>query len=36
MLTEAGFDVEPFRGSYCRVTAIDAAGRRAWGNPLWP
>jgi hypothetical protein len=35
-LTEASFDVEPFRGSYCRVTAIDAAGRRAWGNPVWP
>jgi hypothetical protein len=35
-LTEASFDVEPFRGSYCRVTAIDAAGRRAWANPLWP
>jgi hypothetical protein len=35
-LTEASFDVEPFRGSYCRVTAIDGAGRRAWANPLWP
>lgn len=35
-LTEAAFDAEPFRGSYCRVTAIDAAGRRAWANPLWP
>jgi hypothetical protein len=35
-LTQAGFDVEPFRGSYCRVTAIDAAGRRAWANPVWP
>ena len=35
-LTEASFELEPFRGSYCRVTAIDAAGRRAWGNPLWP
>ena len=35
-LTQATFDLEPFRGSYCRVTAIDAAGRRAWSNPVWP
>jgi hypothetical protein len=35
-LREASFDLEPFRGSYCRLTAIDAAGRRAWSNPLWP
>jgi hypothetical protein len=35
-LREASFDLEPFRGSYCRVTAIDAAGRRAWANPVWP
>jgi hypothetical protein len=35
-VTEATFDLEPFRGSYCRVTVIDAAGRRAWSNPVWP
>jgi predicted metal-dependent phosphoesterase TrpH len=35
-LREAAFDLTPFRGSYCRVTVIDAAGRRAWSNPVWP
>ncbi len=35
-ITEAEFDLEPFHGSYCRVTVVDAAGRRAWGNPIWP
>ncbi|HEX6709588.1 MAG TPA: hypothetical protein VF068_04590 [Rubrobacter sp.] len=35
-ITEAVFDLTPFRGSYCRVTVVDAQGRRAWGNPLWP
>jgi hypothetical protein len=35
-ITEARFELEPFRGSYCRVTASDAAGRRAWSNPVWP
>jgi hypothetical protein len=35
-LVEAEFDLAPFRGSYCRVTVVDAAGRRAWSNPIWP
>jgi hypothetical protein len=35
-ITEAEFDLAPFRGSYCRVTVVDAAGRRAWSNPIWP
>lgn len=35
-ITEAGFDLAPFRGSYCRVTVVDASGRRAWSNPIWP
>jgi histidinol phosphatase-like PHP family hydrolase len=35
-LVQAEFDLAPFRGSYCRVTVVDSAGRRAWGNPLWP
>jgi hypothetical protein len=35
-ITEAGFDLSPFRGSYCRVTVVDQAGRRAWSNPIWP
>ncbi|MEO0385999.1 MAG: CehA/McbA family metallohydrolase [Pseudomonadota bacterium] len=35
-LTTARLSLEPFRGSWCRVVVIDAAGRRAWSNPLWP
>jgi hypothetical protein len=35
-LTEAAFDVSDFRGSFCRVTVVDADGRRAWSNPIWP
>ena len=35
-VSEAEFDLTPFRGSYCRVTVVDAAGRRAWSNPIWP
>jgi hypothetical protein len=35
-ITEAEFDLAPFRGSYCRVTVVDPAGRQAWGNPIWP
>jgi predicted metal-dependent phosphoesterase TrpH len=35
-ITEAEFDLAPFRGSFCRVTVVDAMGRRAWGNPIWP
>jgi histidinol phosphatase-like PHP family hydrolase len=32
---EASFDVEPFAGSYLRVTVVDEVGRRAWSNPIW-
>jgi hypothetical protein len=35
-ITTAEFDLGPFRGSYCRVTVVDIAGRRAWSNPIWP
>src|SRR5215210_948966 len=35
-VVEAEFDLRPFRGSYCRVTVVDPAGRRAWSNPIWP
>ena len=35
-ITEAEFDLAPFRGSYRRVTVVDPAGRRAWSNPIWP
>jgi hypothetical protein len=36
LITEAEFDLTPFRSSYCRVTVVDAVGKRAWGNPIWP
>jgi hypothetical protein len=35
-IMEAEFDLAPFRGSYCRVTVVDQAGRRTWSNPIWP
>jgi hypothetical protein len=35
-ISEAEFDLAPFRGSYCRVTVVDQAGRQAWSNPIWP
>lgn len=35
-IVEAEFDLAPFRGSYCRITVVDTAGRLAWGNPVWP
>ncbi len=35
-ISGADFDLTPFRGTYCRVTVVDAAGRRAWSNPIWP
>jgi hypothetical protein len=35
-VTEAHFDISPFRGSYCRVTVVDTEGKRAWSNPIWP
>jgi hypothetical protein len=35
-IKDAEFDVAPFRGSYCRITMVDVAVRRAWGNPIWP
>jgi hypothetical protein len=34
-LTEATFDVAGFAGAYCRLTVIDADGKRAWSNPIW-
>jgi hypothetical protein len=36
LISEAEFDLAPFRGSYCRVTVVDQAGRQAWSNPIWP
>ncbi len=34
-ITEYEFLLEQFAGSYCRVTVVDAAGKRAWSNPIW-
>jgi predicted metal-dependent phosphoesterase TrpH len=34
-LTEWRCSLEPFFGSYCRVTVVDHAGKRAWSNPIW-
>jgi hypothetical protein len=34
-LTECVLSLAPFAGGYCRVTVVDAAGRRAWSNPIW-
>ena len=34
-LTEATLPLGEFARSYCRVTVIDANGKRAWSNPIW-
>lgn len=34
-MTSQRFSLEQFQGSYCRVTVVDDAGRRAWSNPIW-
>jgi hypothetical protein len=34
-LTSASFPIDRFRDAYCRITVIDAAGKRAWSNPIW-
>jgi hypothetical protein len=34
-ISEAEFDLTPFRGSYCRVIVVDTKGKRAWSNPVW-
>jgi hypothetical protein len=34
-IEEAELPLEPFRGSYCRLTVVDGAGKRAWSNPIW-
>ena len=31
----ANLPLAKFAGGYCRVTVVDAAGRRAWTNPIW-
>jgi hypothetical protein len=34
-LMEATFPLGRFEGSFCRVTVVDDAGKRAWSNPIW-
>ena len=34
-LTRATFDIEKIESDWFRITAIDAAGRKAWSNPYW-
>jgi hypothetical protein len=34
-LTRADLPLAAFAGSFCRVTVVDAHGRRAWSNPIW-
>ncbi len=34
-ITEAVFPLDAFTGSWCRITIIDAASKRAWSNPIW-
>ena len=34
-LTECAFPLAPFSEGYCRITVIDAQGKRAWSNPFW-
>lgn len=34
-LTHARLPLERFAGNWCRAVVVDAAGRRAWSNPLW-
>ena len=35
-ISEAEFDLTPFRDSYCRLIVVDSTGKRAWSNPIWP
>jgi len=34
-ITHWSASLETCRGSYVRVTVVDAAGRSAWSNPIW-
>lgn len=34
-VTHSTFPIEKYAGSYVRVTVVDAAGKRAWSNPIW-
>lgn len=35
LTSEACFSLSGFCGGFCRVTLVDAEGRRAWSNPIW-
>lgn len=35
-LTETILPLDCFEAGWCRGVVIDAAGRKAWSNPLWP
>ena len=35
MFLNGSFEVDPIRGSYLRITVVDARGKRAWTNPIW-
>lgn len=34
-MTRCTLPLERFQDSYCRITLVDAAGKRAWTNPIW-
>ncbi|HEV8634577.1 MAG TPA: CehA/McbA family metallohydrolase [Chloroflexota bacterium] len=34
-IQECVFPLDRFAGGYCRLTVVDAAGKRAWSNPIW-
>ena len=34
-VTHSTFPIGKHAGSYVRVTVVDAAGKRAWSNPIW-
>lgn len=34
-ITSAAFPLDRFGNGYCRVTVVDAGGKKAWSNPIW-
>lgn len=34
-ITQARLPLDQFEGDWCRVVVTDAAGKRAWSNPIW-
>ena len=35
-MARASLPLDKFAGTWCRAVVVDAFGRRAWTNPLWP